>query len=358
MPSETAGLALYSMISNMSLPFLVALGLLCAAVVWKASIVLEDSTDQLCQSYNIPPIVQGSLIAAVASSLPELSSSVFSILLHGEFELGVSIVVGSAIFNILVIPGLSGFNRPLKVDLKLVYRDAQFYIIAIAVLLLSFSLAVIYRPLPGVGLRGELGWGIALLPLSLYGLYLFLQFQDTTDSGSPDTNEETPRIKVGREWFRVVVSVLLVLVSTEGLVRTAIGLGDHFGTPSFFWGVTVVAAATSAPDAVISFQAARAGRGIVSLGNVIGSNVFDLLVAIPAGVLLAGSVVIDYAIAAPLMGALTVVTIVLFAALRLGTVLTPFESRLLLVLYAAFVVWMVLETAGVTTALSHSGNEE
>lgn len=338
----------------MSLPLLLAVGLVSAAVVWKASLVLEDSTDRLCAAYGVPAVVQGSLVAAVASSLPELSSSVFSILLHGDLDLGISIVVGSAIFNVLVIPGLSGFRRPVKVDLTLVYRDAQFYMISITVLLLAFSLAVIYRPVPGAALTGEMGRLIALLPLALYGLYLFLQVQDTKQADGAGSPTETPEVDTGREWLRTTVAILFVLASTEGLVRTAIGLGEYFGTPSFLWGVTVVAAATSAPDAVISYQAARAERGVVSLGNVLGSNVFDLLVVVPVCVLLAGSVSVDYAVAAPLMGVLTVATIVLFVALRIGTVLTTLESKILLALYGAFVIWMVLETAGVTSALRAS----
>ncbi|MDX1642803.1 MAG: sodium:calcium antiporter, partial [Thermoanaerobaculia bacterium] len=120
----------------------------------------------------------------------------------------------------------------------------------------------------------------------------------------------------------------------------------------FLWGVTVVAVATSAPDAVISYRAAREDRPVVSVGNVLGSNIFDLLVVIPVAVLLAGTVRVDYAVSAPLMGVLTVATVVLFTSLRSGMKLGRTESLGLLSVYAAFVLWMVLETVGVTSVLA------
>ena len=334
----------------MQLLILVGVGTVSAAAVWRSSIVLEEASDSLCTHYRLPALVQGTLVAAVASSLPELASAVFSTLLHDEFELGVSVVVGSAIFNILVIPAMAGLVGRLEVGLEVIYRDAQFYVISIATLLIAFSLAVIYRPVADQRLAGEMGRVLALLPLALYGLYLFLQVEDAADhrESSGESGSESP----ARTWLRLVASVLVVLAAAEGLVWTALGLGAYFGTPSFLWGVTVVAVATSAPDAVISYRAAREDRPVVSVGNVLGSNIFDLLVVIPVAVLLAGTVRVDYAVSAPLMGVLTVATVVLFTSLRSGMKLGRTESLGLLSVYAAFVLWMVLETVGVTSVLA------
>jgi len=84
-------------------------------------------------------------------------------------------------------------------------------------------------------------------------------------------------------------------------------------------------------------------------GMWLGSNIFDLLVAIPAGVLVAGAAPVDFGVAAPLMGFLTMATIVLFAFMRTKLRLTRGEGVILLLLYAVFVGWLVLETVGVTT---------
>jgi cation:H+ antiporter len=214
------------------------------------------------------------------------------------------------------------------------------------VLLLTFSLAVIYNPMEGERLQGEMSRGIALIPLLVYGVYMFLQQQDAReyDGGS----EESGHVSPGREWLALLFSLALILLGVEALVRAAIRLGDLLGTPSFIWGLTVIAVVTSLPDTFVSVRLARRGEGVVSLSNVLGSNIFDLLVAVPAGVLIAGATPVDFGVAAPLMGMLTVATIVLFAMMRTDLLLDRREAKVLLLAYAIFLAWVVLESLGVT----------
>ena len=322
-------------------------------LTWKGSDALELSASRLAVRYRLPTIVQGSLVVAVGSSFPELTTTVASSLIHGEFELGMAAIVGSAIFNILVIPGISGFaNRDLHYDIRLVYRDAQFYLTSVAVLLLAFSFALIYEPAEGQALSGVMTRPIALIPLALYGVYLFLQHQEWRGAGKSPVDEsiEVSGSALG-DWGILLLGLVLVIAGVEGLLRTAIWLGDTLGTPSFLWGATVVAAATSIPDALISVRSARRGEGDVSIGNVLGSNIFDLLVAVPVGVMVTGAAVIDFSVAAPLMAYLTLGTIVLFAQLRTSLRLSRGEATLLLVLYAVFVGWLILETFDVVDLL-------
>ncbi|MDZ7748543.1 MAG: hypothetical protein U5K43_06620 [Halofilum sp. (in: g-proteobacteria)] len=125
------------------------------AIIWKGSGLLESSSARLSAYYELPDIVQGAVVVAVGSSFPELSTTVISTLVHGEFELGVAAIVGSALFNILVIPALSGLSsrEQLRSNRDLVYKEAQFYMIAVAVLTLTFSFAAIYNPVPDPGER-------------------------------------------------------------------------------------------------------------------------------------------------------------------------------------------------------------
>jgi cation:H+ antiporter len=274
----------------------VALG--STAVVWAGSAWLDEASSRLSAHYDLPEIVRGAV--AVGSSFPELSTAIISSLVHGAFELGVAAIVGSALFNIMVIPSLSALisGRQLPSNRDLVYKEAQFYIIAVAVLLLVFSFAVIYFPVhdPAGAILGEIGRGLALLPIAVYGLYVFVQYQDTMTLGS---TMDSGGVKPLKEWGRLAAAMLLILIGVEGLVRAAINFGDLLRTPSFLWGITVVAAGTSVPDAFVSIRAARKGDAVTSLANDLGSNVFDLLVAIPAGVLVAGMAVINYSVAAP-----------------------------------------------------------
>ncbi|WP_049902435.1 sodium:calcium antiporter [Halococcus agarilyticus] len=320
------------------------------AGVWKGSSLLERASDRLSAHYGLPAVVQGAIVAAIGSSFPELSATVLSTLLHGEFELGVSAIVGSAVFNVLVIPALSGFfsSGDLEADRTLVYKEAQFYMLAVAGLLITFALAVIYNPTAPGSLVGTVTRPLALAPLGLYALYVFIQYQDVVEYEPAEPGEEIDAV---REWAVLAASLVLIVIAVEGLVQAALGFGELFDTPSSLWGLTVVAAGTSLPDAFVSVQAARRGEGVTSLANVLGSNTFDLLVAVPAGVLVAGTAPIDFAATVPMMGFLTVATLVLFTVLRTDLTLTEREGYVLLGVYAAFVAWLVLETVDVTALI-------
>lgn len=333
----------------LKLLWLLFLLVISTVVVWKGSDLLESSSENLAVYYDLPPIVQGAIIAAIGSSFPEFSSTVISSLIHGKFELGVSIIVGSAIFNILVIPGLSGLfsKHAFETNRDLVYKEAQFYMLSVATLILTFSFAVIYNPVNDFNyLAGRVSRKLVFIPVILYLIYLFIQYLDSMDFQSDTEKFEGSPMK---QWVILVFSLFLILVSVEGLVRSAIGLGSYFNTPSFLWGFTVIAAGSSISDAFVSIKSAKKGKAVTSMANVLGSNTFDLLIAVPAGILIAGSAVINFSRAAPLMGVLVLATIILFIFIRTDLVMKDWESYTLLGFYITFVVWMILETINFTS---------
>ncbi|HKJ60035.1 MAG TPA: sodium:calcium antiporter [Halobacteriales archaeon] len=328
----------------------VAVVLVATGFIWFGSGWLESSAEHLSAHYGLPPVIQGSVVVAVGSSFPELASVVFTAL-AGAFDMGVGAIVGSAIFNVLVIPALAsiGTEGPIDSSRTIVYKEAQFYMIAVSAMVVTFALAVIYFPTPGgTDLEGLVTRPLAAIPLLLYGLYLFIQWQDVSDYVPEVAPDE---IDVLRQWGVLVVGLVVILLAVEQLVGAVEGLNQAFGIPEFLAGVTIIAAATSLPDAIVSVRTARAGRHVTSLGNVLGSNTFDLLVAIPIGVFIVGSVPVDFAVAVPMMGVLTLATILLFAVLRTDLSLSRFEAYVLLVSYVVFVAWVVAEAIGVTDVI-------
>ncbi|WP_396611669.1 sodium:calcium antiporter [Haloferax sp. S1W] len=317
------------------------------AFIWLGSGWLEESADHLASYYGLPPIVQGTIIVALGSSFPEFASVVFAAL-AGVFDMGVGAVVGSAIFNILVIPALSGLatDGDLETSRLVVYKEAQFYMIAVATLVVTFALAVIYIPVADAPpLTGRITRPLAAIPLLLYGLYLFIQWQDVDEYDGEPAADDTG---IAREWGLLALGLLVILVAVEQLVGSVEALGSTFGISTFLTGVTIVAAATSLPDLLVSVRSAKNGNSATSLGNVLGSNTFDLLVAIPVGVLIVGSVPVDFAVAVPMMGVLTLATVLLFTLLRTKLSLTRPEAYILLIAYVVFIVWVVAESAGIT----------
>ncbi|WP_324663795.1 sodium:calcium antiporter [Haloarcula sediminis] len=325
---------------------LVDVGIILAATVaiWKGSDWLEAASERLAAYYGLPDVVQGAIIVAVGSSFPELATVVVAAV-GGSMPLGVGAIVGSAIFNVLVIPAVAGITTDEDIDANrtLVYKEAQFYMLAVSVLLITFALAVIYYPGPAT-LSGIVTRPLSVIPLALYGLYVFIQYQDTADHESDA--DGAAGIDARRQWLFLLAGLAVILVAVENLVHSVGVIGRTFGFEEFLLGVTVLAAATSLPDTLVSVRAARDGRGITSLANVLGSNTFDLLVAIPVGVLIAGAWTVDFAMAVPMFGVLTGATVLLFTTLRTDLALSTPESYTLLGAYALFVAWVVAETAG------------
>lgn len=314
--------------------------------IWFGSSWLEKSAEKLSRYYGLPEIVQGSIVVAIGSSFPELSSVIFTAL-AGTFDMGVGAIVGSAIFNILMIPAISGISTEEKMDSSraIVYKEAQFYMLAVSVLIITFALAVIYIPIPGSELTGQITRPLAAIPLLLYGLYIFIQWQDVGDYKTETNNVNKSPLKM---WGKLVFSLIIILITVEQLVGSVESISHSFGIPEFLAGATIIAIATSLPDLLVSVKSAQSGKDIISLGNVLGSNTFDLLVAIPIGVLIVGQAPINFAVAVPMMGVLTLATVLLFAFLRTDLSLTRLESILLLTAYLIFVLWIILESIGIT----------
>jgi cation:H+ antiporter len=325
------------------LTVLAVLAVVSTGIIWLGSARFEAAAERLSRHYGLPVAVHGAVVVAVGSSVPELGSVVVSTLVHGDFGLGVGAIVGSAIFNLLVIPAASAFaTDSLDTTRDIVHKDAQFYVISVLVLFLVLALGATYVP-GGTNRAAVLTPTLVLVPLVTYGVYVFLHYQDTMDHETDRPTDVAP----GREWTQLAVALAVITVGVEGIVRAAIGFGEAFGTSTFLWGLTVIAAGTSLPDAFVSVRAARRNAGVTSITNVLGSNTFNLLVAIPVGVLLAGSATVDFLVAIPLLGFLSVATLLFIVFIRTDLELTDLEALGFLALYAAFLVWIILESTGV-----------
>ncbi|NLV12583.1 sodium:calcium antiporter [Haloarcula argentinensis] len=326
----------------------VALVVVATAVIWKGSTYFERAAERLSRYYGLPVAVHGAIVVAVGSSFPEISSVVISTVVHDEFSLGVGAIVGSAIFNLLVIPALAALSsQELRSTRDIVHKDAQFYVISILILFIVFALGATYVP-GGTNRAAILTPTLAAIPLVTYGIYVFLHQQDASEHVANETNSVRP----GREWGMLGVGLVVITVGVEGMVRGALSLGVIFDTPTFLWGLTVIAAGTSLPDAFVSIRAAKDDDSVTSLTNVLGSNTFNLLVAIPVGVLLAGRATIDFLVAIPTMGFLGFATLVFIVFIRTDLELTDREAYTLLGLYVVFVCWMTLESVGLIETVS------
>jgi len=215
---------------------------------------------------GIPQIVIGLTVVAFGTSAPELFVSLISTLQGGEATaLAASNVVGSNIFNVLVVLGLSALIVPLRVKSRLVRRDLP--------LLLAVSMA-----LWGMASGGRISWqaGLALL----VGLVINLVWETRTAREHPEESEleleDSPSSPVAAG-FKLAAGLLLLVLGSQVLVWGATTAATALGVSQTLIGLTIVAAGTSMPELVTSLVAAYRGKADLAIGNVVGSNLINIL---------------------------------------------------------------------------------
>jgi cation:H+ antiporter len=257
--------------------------------------LLVRGASRLAGRMGISPLVIGLTVVAFGTSAPELAVSVASAW-SGQAEIALGNVVGSNIFNVLLILGLSALIVPLVVDQKLVRFDVP---LMIAVSLLMYWMAwdgLISRVEGAVlfaGLLGFLGWCIAAgrdAPAEIQQEYgeAFGGQPETVASSAPQK-----RLRIV-DLLLIVVGLVLLVLGARWLVHSASDLASRFGVSELVIGLTIVAGGTSLPELATSVIAALRGERDIAVGNVVGSNLFNILgvlglsaVVAPAGVAVA-----------------------------------------------------------------------
>jgi cation:H+ antiporter len=328
------------------LTFILFIVVIASALLWKACHYLEDACHDLALRYRFPDSVKGATVMAISSSFPELVTIILATGIHDDFELGLATIIGSAVFNILVIPGTSVFFRrgSLRACRNMIYREAQFYLVSVLILMLTLSFAVIYYPTSVNSMDGTLTRSLMVLPLLFYALYIYIQYQEVRDHQAKEKETSSSALK---SWGKLVISMLLVTIGVEMLIRMVIDLGEMFNTPNYFLGATILAAATSIPDLFVSVKAAQRKLSTASLTNAFGSNIFDLLVVLPAGVIVAGAVNFNYPRIVPMMMFLIFATVTVLVLARNGSEISNNNGKVLLLLYAGFISWMGIQYIGI-----------
>jgi cation:H+ antiporter len=324
----------------------IALGAIGFLLTWRGANVVETTTSKISDHFGVSQAIQGGLIVAVATSFPELAIIVLSVLVLGEFGVGAGALIGTAVFNILVIPGavavLAGDTSTTR---GLVYRDAIFYVVAI----LGFFAVI---ALGAIGTDGtEIAtvtpqMGVGLLLLYVVYVLLLVGGQKRTDESTrqPTTLPTQVGLFAG--------GLAVVLVGVEAMIAMTVELSAALGAPPFLMSVTVLSILSSFPDLLVGVKMGRDGDRRAAVANVFGTNTFNLVAALPIGVILAGGVSIGFLTAVPLLLFLFYTTLVVVVLAATEFEITQLEGYVLIGLYGLFLVWMASEAAGSTAFLT------
>lgn len=225
-----------------------------------------DGASKVAERFGIPQLVIGLTIVAMGTSLPEAAVST-SAALKGSAEITIGNVLGSNILNVLLILGITSVISPLMVQLSTVKYEIPMVIAASALL-------------AGLGLFdgtvGRINGVILLIGMGLYLFYLFQMSKKGQDAAEEDGNSEK-KDKIIKLVLLILVGGVMIVWGSTITVDAATALATIFGMEERIIGLTIVAFGTSLPELVTSATAAIKGKADIAVGNIVGSNLFNLL---------------------------------------------------------------------------------
>ena len=257
-----------------------------------------NSLDKIAHKLKMNSDMAGATFMAIGSSAPELFVSLMALFKPGNEAIGAGTIVGSAIFNILIIIGASALVKKAFVAWQPIIRDIIFYALSIILLFFSFK-------------DGVISLKEAAIFVILYGIYIFavmkwkkiLPYKEESKDIIEDLeesleSEEKNKSILGKlilfvekildfifpkekhYWWIFFISIIIIALLSWVLVESAVVLAVALNIPAVIIGLTVLAAGTSIPDLMSSMIVAKQGRGGMAISNAIGSNIFDILIGL------------------------------------------------------------------------------
>lgn len=338
-------------------------------IIWRSSDGFEVASGYLGR--NLTDGVRGATINAVGSSIPELFTTLFSLMLLGEvdnFAFGIGTTAGSAIFNGMIIPAVAilavigyGIAKKVNVSKKVILRDGIGLIIAELILIYMIS-------------GNYLTWLHGLVLMLTYVVYVAYMFstmkkaeETTTVDQSQEGEEEhlagrkqsilkafilldfedvfvRKKINTVNAWMLLLFSMLVIGLACIVLIHSCELLSEELGIAPYFIAVVLASAATSVPDTILSYRDAVAGEYDDAVANALGSNIFDICFALGfplfAFTLFNGPIIMTpetVANVAELQASLVILTIIAFLIYYFNNGLKQIHAFLLLGLYVIFI---------------------
>ncbi len=240
---------------------------------------LTDGAASIAHHFGIPTIVVGLTIVAVGSSMPEFVVSVVSAF-KGNVDMALGNVVGSNIFNILAIVGITALVMPIEIDRRNIKYDIPFVVLSslyVAITALdSYFDAAIDATTNSISRSDGLLMLCTFAIFMTYTMAISKSDQNKTANTHADNKEQQPKPPMWKNILLVLIGLVLLIAGGDGLVEGASGIARWIGISESVIALTIVSAGTSAPELAASVMAAKKGDTAMALGNVVGSVVFNV----------------------------------------------------------------------------------
>ncbi|GAB3535455.1 calcium/sodium antiporter [Pontibacter brevis] len=239
----------------------------------KGADVLVAGSSSIAKRYGLSDMVVGLTIVSFGTSLPELIINVLSSL-QGQSELAIGNVFGSNVANLLLILGVTAIICPLPIKRTTILTEIPFSLIA--TLLVGFLANATLLDNREDLYISRLDGGILLFFFGLFMAYIYNIAKTNKDEIIPHAESDAPLMSVGKSVLLILLGVVGLFLGGKWVVDGAVYIAQSFGLSESFIGLTVVAIGTSLPELVTSAMAAYRRNIDIAVGNVVGSNIFNL----------------------------------------------------------------------------------
>lgn len=222
-----------------------------------------DGASGIAAKFGIPQLVIGLTIVAMGTSAPEAAVSI-SAAFSGNADITIGNIVGSNILNIFIILGVSSVITTLAVAKSTIKYEIPF-MTAITLLLLL------------LGLDGEIGLIDGIILIAAFALYMFYLFRMAKNNKEEQDAESEKKMGIAKAIIFTIIGLALIVLGSNVTVDAATKIAEAFGVSERFIGLTIVALGTSLPELFTSVSAARKGNADIAIGNIVGSNIFNIL---------------------------------------------------------------------------------
>ncbi len=285
----------------------------------------------LANKMGVPTLIVGLTIVSFGTSAPEMVISIQAVL-DGLPDISIGNIIGSNVANILLVLGITALIFPIAVDAKVLKRDAPLMIFA----------TVLFAAFMFTGEISRLHAAVFLGMMVIYTIYLFRSVKSGGDADLLEELEEETDVNMPtwKALIGMVLGLVMLAVGSDVMVAGASDMARAFGVTEAMIGLTIVALGTSAPELVTCVVAAYRKHSDIAIGNIVGSNLFNIAViggtaamVKPIGV---NPMFLDYDV-----WLLLLVTVALVCSMLMGKKITRAEGVILTIGYAAYTLWQI-----------------
>lgn len=300
-------------------------------VLIKSSDILIDSASSIAIKLKVPKILIGLTIVAFGTCAPEIGISFISIA-NGKDSMALANIIGSCSINILLIIGLAAFLHPIKLRHATIKKELPFLVLITTIFSLLVLDSIFVPNKNNLLTRFD---GFILLTLFL----IFMMYLLNVIRNQKQEKNESAKYSFGISWLLFFVSLILILLSSNMLVESAVIIAKNWKISEKVITMFIIAIGTSLPELITTLQASKKNEYDMAIGNIIGTNIFNLCIVLGLPIVIFGEMkIIDFNIIDILFVLSS--TIILYIFSKSGKILTKLEGIIMILLFISYYLYI------------------